>query len=263
MIADVSIPATASAMEELNGKRLALCGFDSLDAGAVAAVLEEAGAFCRKIPGEPAAAVAVSGSFDGLVVYLGADGETNLGLLATTGKPILVVARHAVLAARIRNIRAYAVDCVGYPCSPEELLLRACCLTGLPMPGRLPEAGPPVVLVADDDPSIRALVRASLGSKIECHAAEDGVAALRMARKTRPSVVLLDVNMPQMDGFEVLCAIRNEGATASIRVLMLTACEQENDIVRAFGLGADDYLVKPFNPMELAVRVKRLLSVPR
>lgn len=120
-----------------------------------------------------------------------------------------------------------------------------------------------MVLVADDDPSLRALVRASLGSKFECHVAEDGATALRMAREILPSVLLLDVNMPQMDGFEVLSAIRNEGATASIRVLMLTGCEQENDIVRGFGLGADDYLVKPFNPMELAVRVKRLLSVAR
>jgi CheY-like chemotaxis protein len=264
MIANSPVPAIPVATEELAGKRLALVGFGNSDADDIASVLNQAGAFCRNIPNDSAGASVLSRSFDGALVYLGSGAVIDLKSLAAAGKPLLAVGPHAALAERIASIRAHAVDCVGYPCSSEELLLRACCMAAVPMPGRAPDAGPPVVLVADDDHSIRALVRATLASKlIECHMAEDGATALRMAREIRPSVLVLDVNMPQMDGFEVLSAVRNEAATASIRVLMLTGCEQENDIVRAFGLGADDYLVKPFNPMELAVRVKRLLGVAR
>jgi DNA-binding response OmpR family regulator len=84
-----------------------------------------------------------------------------------------------------------------------------------------------------------------------------------MARKIRPSVIVLAVYMPQMNGFEVLATLRSESAMAGVRVLMLTACEQENEIVRAFALGADDYLCKPFNPSELPVRVQHLLRVAR
>jgi DNA-binding response OmpR family regulator len=80
-----------------------------------------------------------------------------------------------------------------------------------------------------------------------------------MARETKPDAVVLDLNMPQLDGFAVLAALRNEPATRDVGVVILSARQQEADILRGFGLGADDYVVKPFNPMELAVRLKRML----
>ena len=64
--------------------------------------------------------------------------------------------------------------------------------------------------------------------------------------------------MPGMDGFEVLAAIRQ--AALPVKVIMLTARQHERDVLRGFGLGADDYVVKPFNPLELAARLKRLLN---
>jgi len=70
-------------------------------------------------------------------------------------------------------------------------------------------------------------------------------------------VAVLDVNMPQADGYEVLTAIRAENLPTM--VVMLSARQQEPDILRGFQLGADDYLIKPFNPLELVARVKRLL----
>jgi len=73
-----------------------------------------------------------------------------------------------------------------------------------------------------------------------------------------PQAAVLDVNMPGMDGYEVLAAIRQE--QHQIRVLMLTARQQENDILRGFTLGADDYVIKPFSPIELTARLKRLLG---
>jgi DNA-binding response OmpR family regulator len=65
--------------------------------------------------------------------------------------------------------------------------------------------------------------------------------------------------MPYIDGFEVLSTLRNDPETAEVPIVMLTSVQQESDIVRGFGLGADDYVVKPFNPMELLARIRRLV----
>ena len=92
-----------------------------------------------------------------------------------------------------------------------------------------------------------------------CHVATNGRQALESAKALKPSAIVLDVNMPYIDGFEVLSTLRNDPETANIPVMMLTSVQQEADIVRGFGLGADDYVVKPFNPMELLARIKRLV----
>jgi len=85
----------------------------------------------------------------------------------------------------------------------------------------------------------------------------DGRKALEAARRWRPQVAVLDVNMPGMDGYEVLAALRAENLP--VRVMLLTARQRESDIIRGFTLGADDYVVKPFSPMELVARLKRLI----
>jgi CheY-like chemotaxis protein len=114
------------------------------------------------------------------------------------------------------------------------------------------------VLVADDDPTVLALVRTALENfGMECQVAVDGRKALEAARRWRPQVAILDVNMPGMDGYEVLAALRAE--SLPVRVMLLTARQRESDIIRGFTLGADDYVVKPFSPMELVARLKRLI----
>jgi CheY-like chemotaxis protein len=114
------------------------------------------------------------------------------------------------------------------------------------------------VLIADDDMTVRMIVRSAIqGAGIKCRMACDGTEALQMARDCRPPAAVLDVNMPGMDGYEVLAAIRNEALP--VRVILLTARQQEADITRGFTLGADDYVVKPFNPAELLARLKRFL----
>ena len=69
--------------------------------------------------------------------------------------------------------------------------------------------------------------------------------------------------MPNRDGFEVLASIKNDKSLADVRVILLTARQQEADIARGFGLGADDYVVKPFSPMELVARLQRVLREAR
>ena len=127
---------------------------------------------------------------------------------------------------------------------------------GMPMPREITREAE--VLLADDDMTVRMVVRGIIqGAGIKCRMACDGNEALRVVRDCRPLAAVLDVNMPGMDGYEVLAAIRNEGLP--VKVILLTARQQEADITRGFTLGADDYVVKPFNPAELLARVKRYL----
>jgi two-component system OmpR family response regulator len=114
------------------------------------------------------------------------------------------------------------------------------------------------VLVADDDQMVLTVLSGVLQNfGMECHAAPDGGSAMQLLRRLRPHAAVLDVNMPTLDGFEVLSAIRSEAL--GIRVLLLTARQQESDVLRGFALGADDYMVKPFSPLELVARLKRLV----
>jgi CheY-like chemotaxis protein len=115
----------------------------------------------------------------------------------------------------------------------------------------------PRVLVVDDDPNILALLRTTLRNHgAHCETADNGRDAIRLIREQEPQVVVLDVNMPGMDGYEVLSAIRAEELPT--QVILLTARQQERDVLRGFELGADDYLIKPLNPLELLARLKRL-----
>ena len=114
------------------------------------------------------------------------------------------------------------------------------------------------VLIADDYPTVLMLVRTALQNfGMECHTASDGPEALAAARRLKPAAAVLDVNMPGMDGFEVLAAMRAEAIPS--RVMLLTARQQENDVIRGFTLGADDYVVNLSAPWNWA-RLKRLLS---
>jgi DNA-binding response OmpR family regulator len=121
--------------------------------------------------------------------------------------------------------------------------------------------GAPLVLVADDDEDILGLVSFRLErSGYEVAAAKDGEEALRLARELSPALVVLDVMMPRLDGYEVTRRQREDEATRGIPVILLTALAQEADVARGFESGADDYLRKPFSPQELAARVQAVLG---
>ena len=123
------------------------------------------------------------------------------------------------------------------------------------------------ILVIDDDQAIAELVKVNLellGHQVTC--AADGVKGLALAQQNRPDLVILDVMMPDLDGFTVCQRLRQNPATHPLPVLMLTALGMTKDKVTGFDSGADDYLVKPFEIPELQVRVRALLrrsgSVP-
>jgi two-component system alkaline phosphatase synthesis response regulator PhoP len=114
------------------------------------------------------------------------------------------------------------------------------------------------ILVVEDDVGIRVVLQDALTSQgYEVAAAENGVKGLELAKQLRPDLVILDVMLPLMDGFEVCKKIRKEGITSP--VMMLTVKDEEVDKVLGLELGADDYVTKPFSVKELLARVKALL----
>ncbi|MDP3491686.1 MAG: response regulator [Hyphomonadaceae bacterium] len=116
------------------------------------------------------------------------------------------------------------------------------------------------ILVAEDDRDIRELIRTRLiTAGFEVHTARNGSEALSSVSAVRPDVLVLDINMPEVDGFAVLEALGARGQL--LPVLVLTARHAVDDVKRAIKLGAKDYLTKPFSEAQLQARVGRLLRL--
>jgi DNA-binding response OmpR family regulator len=113
------------------------------------------------------------------------------------------------------------------------------------------------ILIADDEANIRDLARLYLEKEgFRVRTAEDGAAALDEVRRDPPALLVLDLMMPRMDGWEVCRRVRAE---SNLPILMLTARDQDIDKIVGLEMGADDYLTKPFNPRELVARVRAIL----
>jgi DNA-binding response OmpR family regulator len=118
----------------------------------------------------------------------------------------------------------------------------------------------PTVLVVDDEPQILALVRVTLeDERVRIIEAADGETALAVAQREHPALILLDVRMPRLDGFEVCRRLRQDPHFGQTKIVMLTASGQERDRARGRTVGADDYLTKPFSPLALLSLVQTLL----
>lgn len=117
------------------------------------------------------------------------------------------------------------------------------------------------LLIADDEAGVRSLVKMTLESDAyEILEASDGLEALALVEKHRPHLVLLDVSMPGMSGFEVCRSIRADPGLKEVRVIMLTALAQESDIAEGKAAGADDYFTKPFSPVALIRKVEEVFE---
>jgi putative two-component system response regulator len=122
----------------------------------------------------------------------------------------------------------------------------------------------PIVLVVDDGPANRDLIKACLGG-VDCEVrlAEDGLAALRAIKASPPDLVLLDVQMPGMDGYEVCKHIKGGPKGSLLPVVMITALDHTRDRIKALDAGADDYMSKPVDRVELVARVRSALRLKR
>lgn len=122
------------------------------------------------------------------------------------------------------------------------------------------ERTPPKVLIVEDNPDITVMIELSLvDAKLDLRTVDDGDRALAVARDWTPDLVLLDLNIPGPDGFEVCRRLRTY---SDVYVIMLTGRTDEVDMLAGLSAGADDYVIKPFSPRELAARVEAVLRRP-
>jgi DNA-binding response OmpR family regulator/HPt (histidine-containing phosphotransfer) domain-containing protein len=265
--------------QALRGKTVALIGFPAEKADRACVAMGLVGARPRIFPFTDDLRSASASDCDLVIVQVGA--ATNVAQLqaAAAGLPagkLFLAGERGHLMALPAGLQAMVADYLFYNWEPEELLLRitlamwrkTTALYAAPAaPAAVPCEAPeisrravtiPRVVAVDDDPVILAMLRATFRNQgIQCETADNGRDGLLLIQQEQPHAVVLDVNMPGMDGYEVLASIRAEQIPT--QVMLLTARQQENDVVRGFQLGADDYLVKPFNPLELVARTKRLL----
>jgi DNA-binding response OmpR family regulator len=119
----------------------------------------------------------------------------------------------------------------------------------------------PRVVIADDDDDIRRLVQLTVANAgCDVTSAPDGESALEAVRAVLPDLVILDVLMPRMDGWEVAKELKRDPKTAGIPIMFLTSKGQEHDVLEGFEAGGADYVVKPFSPRELQARVRSVLA---
>ncbi|MSO42609.1 MAG: response regulator transcription factor [Candidatus Planktophila sp.] len=115
-----------------------------------------------------------------------------------------------------------------------------------------------LIMIVEDEPGVRALLRDTLSiAGFETIEASDGMSALTLLRTNKPALMVIDINMPLMDGFELVERLRSTNDLTP--VLMLTAREDKSDIARGLKIGADDYVIKPFEIEELVLRIKAIL----
>lgn len=125
------------------------------------------------------------------------------------------------------------------------------------VPDNLLPPGPQLILIVDDELRMRRFIRMNLELEgIQVIEAENGVQALDQIRKHNPDLVIMDVMMPEMDGFQTLEMLRE---ISTVPVVLLTVRDDEEDITRGLASGADDYITKPFSPRELVSRVRAVL----
>ena len=262
-------PAPDCFLQALRGKRIALVGLPADRSEAICSALArvEARPLLFSLTDELESPSIRECDLTILHVEPGMDAERLSAMAAGVGAgQLLLAGERADLMNLAPGMQAAAAEYLG-AWEPEEVLMRLALATTRttsrlvvqgPKAGRRGGVASPSVLLADDDPIVLALLRTILRNYgMQCQTAENGHEALRAIRESKPHVAVLDVSMPELDGYEVLTAIREENLPTL--VVMLSARQQETDILKGFQLGADDYLIKPFNPLELVARVKRLL----
>jgi diguanylate cyclase (GGDEF)-like protein len=168
--------------------------------------------------------------------------------------PVLVI---SVMAAEEQALRSGAVGFLTKPITSERLVEAV----GQQLEGHRLIQRRFTVLIVDDDPAIRSVCRESLeGQGYLVVEAGSGRQALDTIAKQPPDVILLDVMLPDFDGFQVTEKVREERATAHIPIIFISARGHTTDKVRAFKLGGDDYMVKPFDALELGARVESVIK---
>ncbi len=259
--------------QSLAGKRFGLMGFDASEGDSIIAALATVRGIGHVIGAQPLIPGLSSFSpFDACFINASATGAGDqpapIEMITRSRKPAVIVGSFEDVVTGFAALFDLNREFILRPCKPEELLLRTHRILRFVEIAEAtvqasPRNGTRRVVVADDDATTIVMISTILKHfKFECLVAHDGKEALDMARNKKPALVLLDVSMPQMDGFEALTALRGDLATRNTPVILISAHRDEAEVVKGFSLGADDYVTKPFNSGELIARIGRVLRTP-
>jgi PleD family two-component response regulator len=260
--------------QSLAGRRFALMGFEPSERDSIIAALGSVRGIGHEVGGAPNIPGLNSlAPFDACFINASAGGvgeqPAPIEVITRSRKPAVIIGTFEELVPRFAAVADLNRDFILRPCRAEELLLRTYRIlrfvetTEVEIQGSPSRNGSRRVVLADDDATTAFMISTILKHfHFECEIARDGEHALDIARKKRPDLVLLDVSMPGMNGFEALTALRNDLATRDMPVILVSAHRDEAEVVKGFSLGADDYVTKPFNSGELMARINRVLREP-
>lgn len=257
--------------QSLAGRRFAVMGFEPSEGDTITSVLGSMGGIGHVVRAAPSIpGLNCFSPFDACFINASVtrtDEPAPVEMLASTRKPAVIVGSFEDLIKRFPAIADINREFVLRPYERGDLLLRAFRVLRFVESAEAIEApvrnGARHVLVADDDHATVVLISTILKHfKFACEVARNGEEALELARRKRPDLVLLDVQMPRMDGFQALTALRSDMATRELPVILVTSHKDEAEVVKGFSLGAADYITKPFNSGELMARINRALREP-
>jgi two-component system, cell cycle response regulator DivK len=254
-------PMPGAIVEPLAGKRVAVVGLPAHETQRLCVALEFAEAHAEFFDLASSPGAAETADCDLVVTWVHPQSADSpwLDPAAANGRPTIFAGSRDDLLALDSAVRGMAAEVLMDSWQPDEALVRlSLALTrkaSEPMPS--PASGPSQVLAATGDTGVEDLVHAALQqSGMEVHRAADDGQALEIARRFALQAAVLDINVA--GGDELLATLRAE--RPAMRILLLAARQQEDEILRGVTLGAHDYIVKPFSPMELVARLKRLIG---
>jgi DNA-binding response OmpR family regulator len=122
------------------------------------------------------------------------------------------------------------------------------------------DSSPSKILIVEDNPEMRFYLKQIIGPQVSVSEVENGKEALHWLQTNTPDLIISDVMMPQMDGYQFLSALKSDAHLRAIPVIMVTSRSSEEDLLHGLSLGVDDYIIKPFNERELKIRILNLLA---
>jgi CheY-like chemotaxis protein len=247
--------ATDPVFSALIARRVALAGFGPSEETRLSELFSGAGASCHAYQAQ-ALQLALR-SCDAVLVMVD---ELRPIRVESFPKPVIAGITPDSLRHYTQWVRNSVADWFFCPGTSDELLTRVTvALQRHAGPKRSKTGRAFCVLLADDDPMLHDLFRVMIqGQGIVFRAVDDGRKALEVARDWQPDLVVLDVNMPILDGFQVLTALKSDETTKDTPVIMMTGSNQDSQILRGLRLGAKDYVVKPFNAAAVLERIRQL-----
>ena len=258
----IETPVPKAIFQALSGRYVALAGMPASETQRLGVALERARARAVLLDSDTTNALAQLDGCDLVAAYIrpGGSREPWTDPASPIPLPVVFVGDREDILALDPCVQALAADFLMDAWQPDEALVRLGAAIARFKPTTAPLAtGPIRVLAADGDAGMLEKVWTALQhSGIEVHLAADGIRALEMIRSLRPQAAILSAALQGLDGYGVLDALRAEGLP--VRTMLLAGRQHESDVFRGFELGAGDYVVTPFSPLELVARLKRLLA---